>query len=80
MHYQHVLLSKEKRLTSIELKKMIYKEIEKKQKQVDPTKHNMRIVDDNLPEVETMQFILTMITDEERLRETKQPQINFYPN
>jgi hypothetical protein len=43
---------------------MIYKEIEKKQKQVDPEKHNMRIVEDNITEVETMQFILSMIMDE----------------
>lgn len=34
---------------------MIYKEIQKKQKQVDSEKHNMRIVEDNLTELETMQ-------------------------
>ena len=42
---------------------MIYKEIEKKQKQVDPAKHNMRMVEDNPTEQETMQFILSMIID-----------------
>jgi hypothetical protein len=57
-------------LTVAEVKKMIYKEIQKKQKQVDPEKFNMRIVEDNLAEdnlaeVEAMQFILAMIIDEE---------------
>ena len=47
---------------------MIYKEIQKKQKQVDPEKFNMRIVEDNLAEVEAIQFILTMIIDEENRR------------
>ena len=42
---------------------MIYKEIDKKQKQVDPQIHNMRIVEDNLKQLETMQFILAIITD-----------------
>jgi hypothetical protein len=51
-----------------EVKKMIYKEIEKKQKQVDPEKFNVRIVEDNLTEVEAMQFILAMIIDEENRR------------
>ena len=50
---------------------MIYKEIDKKQKQIDPEKHNMRIVKDNLTELETMQFILSMITDEEQLRKRR---------
>jgi hypothetical protein len=60
--------SKSKELTVAEIKKMIYEEIEKKRKRVDPAIHNMRIVEDNLAEVEAMQFILAMITDEERLR------------
>jgi hypothetical protein len=64
---------KEKELTIDEVKKMIYKEIQKKQKQVDPAKHNMRIVENNMTELETMQFILSMITDEERLRERDKP-------
>ena len=53
---------------------MIYKEIQKKQKQVDPEKFNMRIVEDNLAEVEAMQQILAMIIDEElrRKRQTDQ--------
>ncbi len=47
---------------------MIYKEIQKKQKQVYPEMFNMRIVEDNLAEVEAMQFILAMIVDEESQR------------
>jgi hypothetical protein len=42
---------KQKELTIAEVKKMIYKEIEKKKKAVDPAKSNMRIVEDNLAEV-----------------------------
>ena len=53
---------------------MIHKEIQKKQKQVDPEKFNIRIVEDNLAEVEAMQQILAMIMDEEirRKRQTDQ--------
>jgi hypothetical protein len=55
-------------LTVKEVKDMIYKKIQKKQKQVDPEKFNIRIVEDNLAEVEAMQQILAMIMDEERRR------------
>jgi hypothetical protein len=69
-------LPKEKRkeLTVDEVKKMIYKEIQKKQKRVDPEKFNIRIVEDNLAEVEAMQQIHAMIIDEElrRKRQTDQ--------
>jgi len=61
-------MPKPKELTVDEVKKMIYKEIEKKQKQVDPEKFNMRIVEDNLAELEAIQFILAMIIDEENRR------------
>ena len=47
---------------------MIYKAIQKKQKAVDPEKFNMRIVEDNLAEVEAMQQIYAMILDEENRR------------
>lgn len=47
---------------------MIYEEMEKKRKRVDPAIHNMRIVEDNLAEVEAMQQIFAMILDEERRR------------
>jgi hypothetical protein len=53
---------------------MIYKEIQKKQKQVDPEKFNMRIVEDNLTEVETLQFVLAMIIDEKRVRKRQTDQ------
>ena len=69
---------KEKELTIDEVKKMICKQIEKRQKQVDPAKHNMRIVENNMTELETMQFILSMITDEERLRERDKPTNKWY--
>jgi hypothetical protein len=41
-----------KELTVDEVKKMIYNEIQKKQKAVDPEKFNTRIVEDNVAEVE----------------------------
>ena len=53
---------------------MIYKEIQKKQKQVDPEKFNMRIVEDNLAEVEATQRILAMIVDEEQRRKRQTDQ------
>jgi hypothetical protein len=65
-------LSKE--LTVGEVKKMIYKEIQKKQKAIDPEKFNTRIVEDNLAEVEAMQFILAMIIDEENRRKRRTDQ------
>lgn len=65
---------KHKELTIAEVKKMIYKEIEKKKKAVDPAKSNMRIVEDNLAEVETMQQILAMIMDEEIRRKRQADQ------
>ena len=53
---------------------MIYKEIQKKQKQVNPEKFNMRIVEDNLAEVEATEQILAMIIDEEQLRKRQTEQ------
>jgi len=47
-------LQKRKELTVDDIKKMIYKEIDKKQKQIDPEKHNMRIVEDNLIQLLTI--------------------------
>ena len=51
---------------------MIYKEIEKQKKAVDPGKFNMRIVEDTLAELEAMQQILAMIMDEEIRRKRQQ--------
>lgn len=65
---------KQKELTIAEVKKMIYKEIEKKKKAVDPAKSNMWIVEDNLAEVEAMQQILAIIMDEERRRKRQTDQ------
>lgn len=63
---------KQKELTVDEVKKMIYKEIEKKKKAVDPGKFNRRIVEDTLAELEAMQQILAMIMDEEIRRKRQQ--------
>jgi len=41
---------KPKELTVAEVKKMIYKEIQKKHQQIYPEKFNIRIVEDNLAE------------------------------
>ena len=65
-------MQKRKELTVQDIKKMIYKEIQKKQKQVDPEKFNMRIVEDNLAEVEAMQQMLAMIIDDELQRKRQQ--------
>jgi hypothetical protein len=59
-------------LTINEVKDMIYKAIQKKQKAVDPEKFNTRIVEDNLAEVEAMQQIYAMIIDEELRRKRQQ--------
>jgi hypothetical protein len=60
--------TKTKELTVAEVKGMIYNEIQKKKKRVDPEKFNKRIVEDNLAEVEAMQQIHAMILDEELRR------------
>jgi hypothetical protein len=59
---------KSKELTVAEVKKMIYKEIQKKKKSLDPEKFNTRIVEDRLAEEEAMQQIYAMILDEENRR------------
>jgi hypothetical protein len=66
--------TKEKELTVNEVKDMIYKAIQKKQKAVDPEKFNTRIVEDNLAEVEAMQQIYAMILDEENRRKRQTDQ------
>jgi hypothetical protein len=68
IHYQaNIPQSKNKTKRNIkEVKDMIYKEIKKKQEQADPEKFNIRIVEDNLAEVEVMQQISAMIIDELR--------------
>jgi hypothetical protein len=61
-------VSRKEELTIKEVKDMIYKAIQKKQKAVDQEKFNTRIVEDNLAEVEAMQQIYAMIIDEELRR------------
>ena len=66
--------TKEKELTVNEVKDMIYKAIQKKQKAVDPEKFNTRIVEDNLAEVEAIQQIYAMILNEELRRKRQSDQ------
>ena len=74
--------SKSKELTVAEIKKMTYKEIQKKKKSVDPEKFNMRIVEDRLAEEEAMQQIYAMILDEElrRKRDNNNGQTTLKPS
>jgi len=74
--------SKSKELTVAEIMKMIYKEIQKKKKSVDPEKFNMRIVEDRLAEEEAMQQIYAMILDEElrRKRDNNNGQTTLKPS
>jgi hypothetical protein len=51
---------------------MIYKDIQKKQKHVDPEKFNTRIVEDNSAEADPIQT-LAMIMDETKKKETNGP-------
>ncbi len=62
-------MSEEKELTSDGIKKIIYKQIDKKRKEIETEKHNMRMVEDNLTELETTRFVFSTINDKERLRE-----------
>jgi hypothetical protein len=61
---------------------MIYKEIQKKKKSVDPEKFNMRIVEDRLAEEEAMEQIYAMILDEElrRKRDNNNGQTTLRPS
>jgi hypothetical protein len=73
-YIQHIelLKTKTKELTVAEVKKTIYKEIQKKKKLICPEKFNTRIVEDRLAEEEAMKQIYAMILREENRRETKQ--------
>jgi hypothetical protein len=76
------LKPKSKELTVAEIKKMTYKEIQKKKKSVDPEKFNTRIVEDRLAEEEAMQQIYAMILDEElrRKRDNNNGQTTLKPS
>ena len=52
---------KEKELIVGAVQNMIYRQVIKKEKHVDPTKYNMPLLEDNLIEVQAMQFILMII-------------------
>jgi hypothetical protein len=55
-------------LTSEEIKQMLQKKIEKKQKEVIPDLFNQRYVEEINTQLETLQSILADINDEERRR------------
>jgi hypothetical protein len=57
-----------KLLTSEEIKQMLQKKIEKKQKEVIPDLFNQRYVEEINTQLETLQSILADINDEERRR------------
>jgi hypothetical protein len=51
---------------------MIYKDIQKKQKHVDPEKFNTRIVEDNSAETDPMQTLAMIMDELRRKRQTDQ--------
>ena len=55
-------------LTSEEIKQMLQKKIEEKQKEVRPDLFNQRYVEEINTQLETLQSILADINDEERRR------------
>ena len=57
-----------KLLTSEEIKQMLQKKIEEKQKEVRPDLFNQRYVEEINTQLETLQSVLADINDEERRR------------
>jgi hypothetical protein len=55
-------------LTGDDIKAMIQRRIDKKQKEINPHKQNLREVEDHLTVLEALQCALSLITDEEELR------------
>jgi hypothetical protein len=56
-------------LTGDEIKAMIQRRIDMKQKEIKPHKQSLREVEDHLTVLEALQCALSLITDEEELRE-----------
>jgi hypothetical protein len=56
-------------LTGDDIKAMIQRRIYKKQKEINPHKQTLREVEDHLTILEALQCALSLITDEEELRE-----------
>jgi hypothetical protein len=55
-------------LTGHDIKAMIQRRIDVKQKEIKPHKQSLREVEDNLTILEALQCALSLITDEEELR------------
>jgi hypothetical protein len=56
-------------LTAEDVKAMIQHRIDMKQKEIKPHKQSLREVEDHLTILEALQCALSLITDEEELRE-----------
>ena len=56
-------------LTGNDIKAMIQRRIDTKQKEIKPHKQSLREVEDHLTVLEALQCALSLITDEEELRE-----------
>ena len=55
-------------LTGDDIKAMIQRRIDKKQREIKPHKQSLREVEDHLTILEALQCALSLITDEEELR------------
>ncbi len=56
-------------LTGDDIKAMIQRRIDAKQKEIKPHKQSLREVEDHLTVLEALRCALSLITDEEELRE-----------
>ena len=56
-------------LTGDDIKAMIQRRIDKKQREIKPHKQSLREVEDHLTVLEALQCALSLITDEEEQRE-----------
>jgi hypothetical protein len=66
--YHHDIFDNQQLLTSEEIKQMLQKKIEEKEKEVRPDLFNQRYVEEIDAQLETLQSILADINDEERRR------------
>jgi hypothetical protein len=66
--YHHDISDNQQLLTSEEIKQMLQKKIQEKEKEVRPDLFNQRYVEEINTQLETMQSILADINDEERRR------------
>ena len=71
--YHHDISDNQQLLTSEEIKEMLQKKIEEKEKEVRPDLFNQRYVEEINTQLETLQSILADINDEERRRTLDKP-------